>query len=145
MAPPQAKTIVIADDFAEFRWFVRSKLRGKEFHIVAEASDGLEAVAKVAELQPDLVLLDIGMPNLNGLEAAVQIRFVAPKTRILFISQTTDPDVVQSVMSDGAAGYVCKSKSSHQLVPAIEAALEGKKFVDLEWVRNNRESLRRSP
>ena len=145
MPPPQAKTIVIADDFEEFRWFVRSKLRGKEFHVVAEASDGQEAVTKVAELQPDLVLLDIAMPNLNGLEAAVQIRFVAPKTRILFISQTTDPDVVQSVMRDGAAGYVCKSKSSHQLVPAIEAALEGRKFVDLECVRNNRESLRRSP
>jgi len=144
MPPPQAKTIVIADDFEEFRWFVRSQLRGKGFHIVAEASDGLEAVAKVAELQPDLVLLDIGMPNLNGLEAAAQIRFVAPKSRILFVSQSTDADIVQSVMSDGAAGYVCKFNISHQLVPAIKAALEGKKFVGLDCV-NSLQPLRRSP
>jgi len=140
--PPQSKTIVIADDFAEFRWFVRSKLRGKEFRIVAEASDGLEAVTKVAELQPDLVLLDIGMPNLNGLEAAAQIRFVAPKSRILFVSQSTDPDIVKSVMSNGAAGYLWKSDISRQLVPAIEAALAGKKFVSLDSARDNRELLR---
>jgi len=131
MDPAQANTIVIVDDFAEFRRFVRSKLQGNGFHIVAEASDGLEAVAKAAELRPDLVLLDIQMPNLNGLEAAAQIRSVAPKSRLLFVSQNTDPEIVQSVMSDGAAGYLCKSKINHELVPAIEAALAGKRFVSV--------------
>jgi len=131
MVPTQANSIVIVDDFAEFRRFVRSKLVGNGFHIVAEASDGLEAVTRAAELQPDLVLLDIQMPNLNGLEAAAQIRSVAPKSRLLFVSQNTDPDIVQSVMSDGAAGYLCKSKINHELVPAVEAALAGKRFVSV--------------
>ena len=119
------KTIVIADDFAEFRRFVRSQLQGNGFQILAEAADGLEAVAKVAMVQPDLVLLDIQMPNLNGLEAARQIRSVAPKSKILFVSQNTDADIVQSAMSAGAAGYLFKSNINDALVPAIEAALAG--------------------
>src|SRR5215831_14551869 len=110
MVEPQVNTIVIADDFAEFRQLVRSKLQGDGFHIVAEAGGGLEVVAKAAMLQPDLVLLDIQMPKLNGLEAAMQIRSIAPQSKILFVSQNTDPDIVQSAMRDGAAGYLCKSK-----------------------------------
>ena|SRR5262245_7204270 len=132
MVQAKANTIVIVDDFAGFRRFVRLKLQGNGFHIVAEASDGLEAVAKAAELRPDLVLLDIQMPNMNGLEAAAQIRSVAPESRILFVSQNTDPDIVHSVMGDGAAGYLSKSKINHELVPAIEAALAGKRFVSVQ-------------
>jgi len=132
MVVPQVNTIVIADDFAEFRRLVRSKLRGDGFHIVAEAADGLEAVAKAAMLQPDVVLLDIQMPKLNGLEAATQIRSIAPQSKILFVSQNTDPDIVQSAMSDGAAGYLCKSKISRELVPAIEAAIAGKRTVGVQ-------------
>jgi DNA-binding NarL/FixJ family response regulator len=119
------KTIVIADDFAGFRRYVRSKLQGNGFQIVAEAANGLEAVAKVAMVQPDLVLLDIQMPNLNGLEAAAQIRSIAAKSKILLVSQNTDPDIVRAAMSAGAAGYLCKSKINGALVPAIEAALAG--------------------
>jgi len=118
-------TVVIADDFTEFRRFIRSMLQTRGFHIVAEASDGLEAVAKATELQPDLVLLDIHMPNLNGLKAAAQIRSTAPKSRIIFVSQYTDPDIVQSAMREGAAGYICKSTIGSELLPAIEAALAG--------------------
>ena len=129
MAPARANTIVIADDFAAFRSFVRSKLQENGFQNVAEASDGLEAVAKAAELQPDLLLLDIGMPNLDGINAAAQIRSIAPESKILFVSQNTDPDIVQSALSDGAGGYVCKSGIDHKLLPAIEAVLEGKRFV----------------
>jgi len=129
MVPARANTIVIADDFAAFRSFVRSKLQENGFQNVAEASDGLEAVAKAAELQPDLLLLDIGMPNLDGIKAATQIRSIAPESRILFVSGNTDPDIVQSALSYGAAGYVCKSAINQELLPAIEAVFEGNRFV----------------
>ena len=86
-------------------------------------------MAKAAELQPDLVLLDIGMPNLDGIKAAAQIRSVAPESKILFVSQNADPEIVQAALSDGARGYVCKSEIDRELLPAIEAVLGGKGFV----------------
>jgi len=122
-------TVLIADDFVAFRWFVRLKLQEQGFQTVVEASDGLEAVAKAADLQPDLVLLDIAMPALNGIDAAVQIHSVAPQSKILFVSQNTDPDVVKSALSDGALGFVRKSEINRELLPAIEAVLGGGTFV----------------
>ena len=110
MVLARANTIVIADDFAAFRRFVRSKLQENGFQNVAEASDGVEAVAKAADLQPGLVLLDIGMPNLDGIKAAEQIRSIAPESKILFVSQNTDSDIVQAALSDGARGFVRKSE-----------------------------------
>ena len=129
MVSARDNTIVIADDFAAFRRFLRLVLQENGFQNVAEASDGLEAVAKAAELQPDLVLLDIGMPNLDGIKAAAQIRSVAPEAKILFVSQNSDPEIVGSALSDGAVGYVCKSEVNRELLPAIEAVLGGKRFV----------------
>ena len=78
------------------------------------------------------VILDIQMPKLNGLEAATQIRSIAPQSKTPFVSQSTDPDIVHSAMRDGAARYLCKSKISRELVPAIEAAIAGKKTVYVE-------------
>lgn len=117
-------TILVADDFAAFRRFIQSTLKQNGFQNVAEASDGVDAVAKAAHLQPDLVLLDIRMPNLDGIKAAAQIRTVSPEAKILFLSILTDPDIVQLALSDGAAGYIRKSKMNRELLPAIEAALE---------------------
>jgi len=129
MAGQRVITIVIADDFGEFRRFIRLKLLGNGFQIVAEATDGLEAVAKIAEFQPDLVLLDISMPKLNGIEAAAQIRSIAPKSVVLFVSQNTDPEIIHAALRDGAAGYVCKSALNRDLLPAIEIGLGGNRFV----------------
>lgn len=121
--------VLIADDFEAFRSFVRSKLHENGFQAVAEAADGLEAVVKAAELQPGLVLLDLAMPELNGIEAAIRIRAIAPQAKILFVSQQTDPDIVRSALSDGAVGYVHKSEVDHELLPAIDAVLGGRRFV----------------
>jgi len=89
----------------------------------------LEAVEKAQELKPDLVLLDISLPTLNGVEAAIRIREAAPMTKIIFISAYQDSHAVQTVLTNGADGYVLKWDVTRELLPAIEAALWGGKFV----------------
>ena len=100
-----------------------------EFQVICEATDGLQAVQKAEELQPDLILLDIGMPKLNGIEAAHRISRLVPRATILFISQETDLDVVTEALSNGAKGYVRKQNVNTELLPAIEAVLHGHRFV----------------
>ena len=104
-------------------------LLASAFQIVAEATDGSEAVAKVARFQPDIVLLDISMPKLNGIKAAEQIHSIAPKTKVLLVSQNTDPEVIQEALREGVMGYVSKSTINRDLLPAMKAALAGKRFV----------------
>ena len=96
--------------------------------IVGVASDGLAAVLKAEELQPDVILLDVGLPIMNGIEAARRICKVAPKSKILFLSQEIDVDVARVALSDGH-GYLVKSDSGNELFAAIEAVMQGKKFV----------------
>jgi two-component system, NarL family, nitrate/nitrite response regulator NarL len=96
--------------------------------IVGVASDGLEAIQKAGELQPDLILLDIGLPKVTGIEAARRIRNVA-KSKILFLSQESDLDVAQAALSEGGHGYVVKSDADDELFAAVETVMRGKKFV----------------
>jgi DNA-binding NarL/FixJ family response regulator len=122
--------ILLVDDVKKWRQLIRSILRGRpELHVVGEASDGLEAVGKAQELEPDLILLDIGLPNLNGIEAARRISRMLPDAKILFVSQNNDPDVVAAALSDGARGYVYKVEVRKELLPAVEAILLGKHFI----------------
>ncbi len=97
--------------------------------VVCEVSDGVEAVQKAVELKPDLILLDIGLPTLNGIEAARRIRKAVPESKIIFATQETSPDIVQEAMMLGAWGYVFKTHAARHLLPAIDAALSGKRFV----------------
>lgn len=97
--------------------------------VIGEASDGLEAVHKAEELRPDMIVLDLGLPTLNGIQAARQIRELAPEAKILFLSQESDPDVVQGAFGAGARGYVLKARAEMDLLAAVEAILEGKQFV----------------
>jgi DNA-binding NarL/FixJ family response regulator len=121
----------VVDDFAPWPCFVIAKLRqNQNMQIVGVASDGLAAVMKAAELQPDLILLDVGLPKLNGIEAARRISKVAPKSKILFLSQETDVEVARVALSDGH-GYVLKSDASNELFAAIEVVMQGEKFVSL--------------
>jgi CheY-like chemotaxis protein len=99
------------------------------WQVIAEAADGPEAVQKAEELKPDLIVLDIGLPKLNGIEAARRIRRVSPSTKIVFLSQNNDPDVVRVALSTGALGYVQKTDVRSDLLPAIEAVLQGRQFV----------------
>jgi len=94
-----------------------------------EVSDGVEAIELAQALQPDLVLLDIGLPKLNGIEAGRRIREVAPQSRILFVSQESSVDVVQAAFSVGALGYVVKTDAGRELPTAVKAVLRGRRFV----------------
>jgi two-component system, NarL family, nitrate/nitrite response regulator NarL len=124
--------ILIVDDFQSWRHFVSTMLQDRpEFQIVGEASDGLEAVRKSEELQPGLILLDIGLPGLNGIEAARRICAIAPACRILFVSENQCPTIAQQALSTGACtrGYVVKSYAAEELLPALEAVMQDRHFV----------------
>ena len=121
--------ILVVEDFKPFRQFHCSRLGTRpEFHVVAEASDGLEAVRLAKDLQPDLILLDVGLPKLNGIDAARQIRTLAPKAKIIFVSQESSASVVEEALAIGAAGYVLKTDAIH-LLAAVDAVLAGGQFV----------------
>jgi len=122
--------ILISDDYADWRRLVRLLLQVRpEWQVVAETSDGLEAVRKVEDLKPDLILLDIALPKLNGIEAARRIRQLSPSSKIVFLSQNNDRDVVREALSTGALGYVCKIDAEGELLPAVDAVLRGEQFA----------------
>jgi len=100
-----------------------------EWQVIAEASDGSEAIQKAEELKPDLIVLDIGLPKVHGIEAARRIRRLSPSSRIVFLSQNDDLDVVWAALATGALGYVHKTKTRQELLSAVDAALQGRQFV----------------
>jgi len=122
--------VLVVDDFQAWRQFVCSTLqKNPELQVVGEASDGLEAVHKAKELQPDLIVLDLGLPTLNGIEAARQILKLTPESKILFLTQESYADVIQAALNSGAQGYVLKARAAIDLLPAVNAVLEGRQFV----------------
>ncbi len=122
-------SILIVEDCEPWRSLACSLLsKRKALQVVGEASDGLEAIHKAGELQPDLILLDIGLPTVSGIDAAKQIHQVASSAKILFLSQNSDTDVVRYALSNGR-GYVLKRDAYSELVIAVEAILAGRTFV----------------
>jgi DNA-binding NarL/FixJ family response regulator len=122
--------VLVVDDFELFRKLVLAILEARPaLQIVAEGSDGIDAVHKAAELKPHLILLDIGLPRLNGIEAARQIRKRSPESRILFLTQeSASPEVIKKAMKLGA-GYVGKTKVASHLLAAVDAVLRGETLV----------------
>jgi CheY-like chemotaxis protein len=122
--------ILVVDDFAAWRRYVVENLgRNSSLLVIAVASDGLEAVLKAEELRPDLILLDIGLPKLSGIEAARRIRKLAPDSKIIFLTQESSDDVVQTALSLGASGFVVKQDAGRDLLAAVEAIISGRTFV----------------
>ena len=122
--------ILLVDDFEPFLRFTALTLRKEPgFRIVGEARDGQEAVQKAKELKPDLVVLDIDLPKLNGIEAARQIRSVSPDSKILFLTGDNDLQIAQVALDTGARGYVVKLDAAAELLPAVKAVLLGKRYV----------------
>lgn len=127
---PPSLQILVVDDFEPFRRFICSTVGKKpDLQVIAEVSDGREAVQKAEELKPDLILLDIGLPTLNGIAAARQIRKVSPESKIIFVSQESSVDVMQEALSFGALGYVVKTHAASELLAAVEAVRQGIQFV----------------
>lgn len=125
MASPQQVRFLVVDDFADWRDQLCSLLRTRpEWSIVGEASDGQEAIEKATQMQPDVILLDVQMPSLNGIEAAKTIHQRCPTSMIFFVSQNGDVDVRDEAMRVGAAGYVHKADAGRDLLDAITTALD---------------------
>jgi DNA-binding NarL/FixJ family response regulator len=126
----QAVRILMVEDFKPYRTLIASLL-GKNAHlrVICEVGDGLQAVQRAQELRPDLILMDIGLPGLNGIDAARKILQLTPESKILFLTQETSADLVREVLNAGAHGYVLKSQAGGELLGAIEAVLQGKRFV----------------
>jgi DNA-binding NarL/FixJ family response regulator len=125
--------VLVVEDHAPFRKIIRSTLaKGWESERIIEASDGVEAVLMAKEFQPDLILLDFGLPTLNGIQVAQVIRELSPQSRILFVSVESSEDVVQEAFRSGARGYVKKSNVPRELLAAVEAVLSGDQFISAE-------------
>ena len=122
--------ILVVDDYEPFRRYYFSTLQQRnEFEIIGEASDGLDAIKKATELQPDLILLDIGLPKVNGLKVTAETRRLAPSAKILVVSQEFSFDIVEAALRLGASGYVHKSRIQRDLFSAIESVNRGQYFV----------------
>jgi DNA-binding NarL/FixJ family response regulator len=136
---PKPVRILVVDDHEIFRKQVCALLRSQPgFEVVCEAGDGLEAVRQAEDLQPDIVILDVTMPVLGGIEAGVRIRHVAPKSQIVFLSQYNSEGIANAALATGALAYVTKSSAATDLISAVQAVSDGKKFVS-KLIRGLRE------
>jgi CheY-like chemotaxis protein len=120
----------VVDDFVPWRNYLVTKLgENPALRIVGVASDGAEAVLKAAELQPDLILMDVSLPELSGIKAAARIRGLSPESKILFVSQNIDFDIALAALDAGGLGYVVKPDADSELLTAVEGVMSGKRFV----------------
>lgn len=130
-SPLAVTRILSVDDFEPYRLFVVSLLHERsDLKVICGVSNGLDAVQKAQELKPDLILMDIGLPGLNGIEAARRIRTLAPNSKIIFLTQESSPEVVREAVILGASGYVLKSQAETDLLIAVDAVLQGKQVFN---------------
>ena len=123
-------TVLLADDHPIVRQGLRLLLEAEpDFRIVGEAGDGLEAVGLVERLKPDVLVLDLMMPGLNGLDVARQVSQRSPETRIVILSMQDNEAYVLQALRNGAAGYVLKQSTSDELVRAVRAVITGRRYL----------------
>jgi DNA-binding NarL/FixJ family response regulator len=122
--------ILLVDDSLPWQRFVLTYFETKpEFNVITIAPDGLEAVQKANELRPEVILMDVNLPGINGIEAARRIRRVSPGSKILFLSLHGDSEIVRAAFDAGGSGYVLKLDFNRDLIPAIRTILLGRQFV----------------
>jgi len=126
----QVVRILLVDDFLPWQRFILNDFESiPDLEIVGLACDGLEAVQKAKDLLPDLILLDVSLPWMNGFEAARQIRTLSPNSKILFLSEHRGADLVQAAFEAGGSGYVLKSDAGSDLVEGVRAVLLNQRFL----------------
>jgi len=131
-ASPAFVRVLIVEDHDPYREFLSSVIRKRpEFRVISQAADGVQAVRIAEELRPDLILLDIGLPGLNGIEAARRILRLCPDSKILFVSQESTEEIVLEALSTGANGYLLKTDVASELMAAISSVLMGERFMSM--------------
>jgi DNA-binding NarL/FixJ family response regulator len=120
--------VLLADDHAAVLALATTALAG-EFEVVDAVADGAALIEAAARLDPDVIVLDIGMPQLDGLEAARQLQRTHPRTHLVFLTVHEDADFARAAFDTGALGYVVKPRLASDLLPAVRAALAGKHFL----------------
>lgn len=129
-------TILLADDHAVLRSGLKLLLESQpDLKVIGEASTGLETLDLAERLQPDLILLDLSMPGLNGLDALPALRKVAPQAKILILTMYDDPQYLRATLKQGASGYVLKKAADAELISAIRAVLRGDMYVHSAMTR----------
>jgi DNA-binding NarL/FixJ family response regulator len=122
--------VMVVDDFDGWRRMICHLLdHSRDLLVVRLVSDGMEAVRQARELQPDLIILDVGLPSLNGIDASRRIHELCPRTKILFLSLNSDLDVVRAAFGAGAHGYVLKTDALTDLLVAARTVIAGKQFI----------------
>jgi len=119
--------ILIVEDYTPFRHYLCSVLRKRDdLLVIGEARDGLEGVQQAVDLRPDVILLDVGLPTINGIEVARLVRKLVPDSKIVFVSQESSFDVIQEAFRAGASGYVLKAEAASQLLAVVGTAISGR-------------------
>jgi len=120
--------VLLADDHAKVRADIRARL-GRVFEIIGAVSDGKQAVDVTLQFDPDVVVLDISMPVVNGFQAAVYLRGIKCRAKIIFLTTYEDPEYVDAAFASGASGYVTKQRLATDLVAAIREVVRGNQFI----------------
>ena len=134
---------ILVDDHTLFRAGIRRLLEGEaDIEVVGEASDASQALERISELYPDIVLMDIGMPGLSSFEAACLMRTRFPGTRLIFLTMHEDEEYLRQALAAGAWGYLLKDAPTFNLISAVREVHEGHKSLDLKVLNKLRDSLR---
>jgi DNA-binding NarL/FixJ family response regulator len=136
--------VILADDHKLVAEALR-KLIAPQFEVVAIASDGYELLEFATALRPDVIVVDVAMPLLNGLEAGRQLKERMPSVKLVFLTMNEDPELALEAMNAGASGYVLKKSAGTELIEALAAAVRGKSYVTRQIARGMQESFARNP